>query len=741
MLSQLFKQIIARSFKSLFAVIVSLFLTAVVCQANPIVKPELLKPEPAKDIYHGITIVDPFRQVEKMTDPTIERWMKEQSNYTRQVLDSISGREALLVEMKKLELHKSAFYGTLEITDNGYYFFTKRKPQEEVSRLYYRKHFNDEDRLLFDPRKFASLSKKKYVISAVSPSSDGASVAFQISPDGSEDGLLLIMDVASKTLYPEQIDKISYASVSWTKDNKGFVYHRMLDKPKFDKDAHFDSSMHFHQLDSSYKKDQEIFSRKNNPDLGIKPEEYPVVQIENHANKLLGFSYSVQRELITFIADAKELNQANINWQPLVTPEDQVRQLAVTDNAIYAYSAKNAPNFQILRMPLDNPNIKKAKVVVAEPKLGSISSFAVNKDGIYFATMENGVSASFHFRPHNGKQTKEILLPFSAGRLSIESHNPQSSDIWIEINGWLNDYQRYRYDIKRNQLISENLTEPVIFSEFKDFVVKEIEVASHDGVMVPVSLIHQKGIKLNRNHSTLLWGYGSYGYSMRPFFSTDYLSWVKQGGIIAVSHVRGGGELGAAWHKAGQKANKPNTWKDLIATAEYLIENKYTQSENIAIMGASAGGILVGRAMTERPDLFAAVIPLVGAMNTIRMEESPNGPVNTPEFGTVKDKQEFLGLVEMDSYHHIKNGEQYPATLVTAGMNDSRVIAWEPAKFAAKLMYANASDNPTLLWVDYDTGHGIGNERSKTMTNRADWMSFAFWQTGHPKFKLKRPNK
>ncbi|GAA0857746.1 prolyl oligopeptidase family serine peptidase [Aliiglaciecola litoralis] len=740
MLNQLSVRIAHVTFTPFSTIMTALFFTVAVAQANPIAQPKMLEPEPAKDIYHGMTINDPFRQVENMTDPKIERWMKDQSQYTRKVLDSISGRDQLLDEMKKLESNKSAFYGSLTITDNGYYFFTKRQPKEEVSRLYYRKHFKDEDRLLFDPTTFAPDSEQKYVFSEVSPSSDGASVAFQISPDGSEDGVLLVMDVASQKLYPEQVDKISFASVSWTKDNKGFVYHRMPDKPKFDKDSAFDSSTYFHQLNSNYDQDKVVLSRKNNPNLGIKPEEFPVVQIENQAAKLLGFSYSVQRELISFIAEASELTQAKINWKPLLTPEDEVRKLVVTDDAIYAFSAKNAPNFQILKMPIDNPDIKKASVVVAEPKVGSLTSFAVNKDGIYYATMKNGVSAGMHFLAHNGKQAKEIKLPFPAGRLSLESHNPQSSDIWIEINGWLNDYQRFRYDIKNQGFIAENLTEPATFSEFENFVVNEIEVPSHDGVMVPVSLIHQKGIELNGSHATLLWGYGSYGYSMRPFFSTDYLSWVKQGGIIAVSHVRGGGELGAAWHKAGQKVNKPNTWKDLIATAEFLIKNKYASSQKIAIMGGSAGGILVGRAMTERPDLFAAVIPLVGAMNPIRMEETPNGPVNTPEFGTVKDKQEFLGLVEMDSYHHIKDGEQYPATLVTAGMNDLRVIAWQPAKFAARLMHANASDNPILLWVDFDTGHGIGNERSKTMANRADWMSFAFWQTGHPNFKLTLDN-
>ena len=210
-----------------------------------------------------------------------------------------------------------------------------------------------------------------------------------------------------------------------------------------------------------------------------------------------------------------------------------------------------------------------------------------------------------------------------------------------------------------------------------------------------------------------------------------------EGGIFAVAHVRGGGELGDNWHKGGYKTTKPNTWKDLISCTEYLINEKYTSSQKVAINGGSAGGILIGRAMTERPDLFAAAIPEVGSMNTVRAEESPNGPVNVPEFGTVKDSVQCMALIEMDSYLHLKKGVKYPATLVTAGINDPRVIAWEPAKFAARLEADNASDKPILLWIDYEAGHGHGDTKSKIFESLADVYSFALWQTGNPNFQLK----
>ncbi len=259
-------------------------------------------------------------------------------------------------------------------------------------------------------------------------------------------------------------------------------------------------------------------------------------------------------------------------------------------------------------------------------------------------------------------------------------------------------------------------------------------IPSHDGVEVPVSLIYDKNMKRDGSNPVMMYGYGSYGITISPFFSTIFLTWVSEGGVIAISHVRGGGELGDAWHKAGYKQTKPNTWKDFIATAEYLHKEKISSPEKTMIFGGSAGGILVGRAMTERPDLFGVAVPAVGAMNTVRSEFTPNGPVNVPEFGTVKDESEFKALYEMDSYLHVEDGVKYPATMITAGINDPRVVAWEPGKFAARLQAANGSDKPILFRVDYESGHG-SDAKTKSFQEFADIMSFSFWQMGHPDYQ------
>jgi len=307
----------------------------------------------------------------------------------------------------------------------------------------------------------------------------------------------------------------------------------------------------------------------------------------------------------------------------------------------------------------------------------------------------------------------------------------------VIIAGWSNDYRRYRFDSVTNKFIKETLSSPAEYPEYHDLVVEELMIPSHDGVLVPLSIVYKKGMQKNSQTPAFLYGYGAYGKSITPFFSPGMLLWSDKGGVLAFAHVRGGGECGDTWHTEGMKTTKPNTWKDLISCAEYLEKNGYTGPGKIAINAASAGGILVGMALTERPDLFAAVIAQVGAMNPLRGEESPNGPVNVPEFGTVKNREECKALIAMDPYLHIRDHIAYPATLVTTGLNDPRVIAWQPAKFAARLQQANSSNKPILFFADDKAGHGMGNSKTKEFETLADVLSFGLWQTGQPEFQPK----
>jgi prolyl oligopeptidase len=499
-----------------------------------------------------------------------------------------------------------------------------------------------------------------------------------------------------------------------------------------------DSKTYLHTLGTDPAKDKEVFSRELYPDLGIKPEDFPVVEYNRHNQYLFGFAFTVDSRLKAYYAPANELMKERINWKPLFKPEDEVYWFASTYKDIYIYTPKDAPNFKLLKTNLRNPDLATATVVIPENAEKKLEEFAVTKEGVYYTLSSNGVEKEL-YRIANGKTVAEqIPLPFKAGSIYLQTKNFKYPDVWIYASGWTNDQIRYRYLSTGKVFKEEHLSSKAQYPEYQDLVVEELMVPSHDGVKVPLSLVYKKGIQKNGNNPVLFIGYGAYGASMNPFFSPNFLLFTHAGGIFAIAHVRGGGELGDKWYKSGFKTTKYNTWKDLIACADYMVKEKYTSPKKIAINSASAGGILIGRAMTERPDLFAAAIPEVGCMNPVRAENSPNGPVNVPEFGTVKDSAEFMALLEMDAYHHIKDGENYPATLVTAGINDPRVIAWQPAKFAARLRSANKSGKPILFLPDFQAGHGIGDTKTKQFESIADVLAFALWQTGHKDF---RPNE
>ena len=278
--------------------------------------------------------------------------------------------------------------------------------------------------------------------------------------------------------------------------------------------------------------------------------------------------------------------------------------------------------------------------------------------------------------------------------------------------------------------------QPVFPAEYKNLEVKEVEVKGHDGVMIPLSIIYKKGTKLDGNNVCLMDSYGAYGISMTPYFDYTETGLATKGVVIAYPHVRGGSEKGETWYKAGYKTTKPNTWKDFNSCAEYLIAKGYTNPAKLAGTGTSAGGILISRAITERPDLYAAAICNVGCANAMRLEFSANGPVNIPEFGTVKDSTECRALYEMDGMQHVVAGTKYPAVICVTGWNDPRVVPWEPGKFAAALQNASTSGKPVMLKVNYDDGH-FTEDKSVTFANFADQFAFVLWQCGHPDFQLK----
>jgi prolyl oligopeptidase len=323
-------------------------------------------------------------------------------------------------------------------------------------------------------------------------------------------------------------------------------------------------------------------------------------------------------------------------------------------------------------------------------------------------------------------------LPFQ-GTVAGMQTDPMVPGAVFALTSWTRSSQIYNVDAK-GAVVNTQLKAlaPV---DVSGYTSSEVEAKSQDGTMVPLSIVYKKGLPLDGSHSTYLEGYGAYGIVINPSFSTTRLAWLERGGVFAVCHVRGGGWYGEDWHRAGMIATKNHTWEDFVACGQYLVDHKYTSPERLAGEGTSAGGITIGRAITSRPDLFAAALDVVGVSNAMRSEFSPNGPPNIPEFGTVKDETGFKALEAMDAYQHVVNGTKYPAVMLITGYNDPRVSSWELAKMTARLQSATDSGRPILLRVDYDAGHGfLAASRKQSEELLTDEYSFLLWQTGDPAF-------
>ncbi len=702
-------------------------------------KTSTAKVDPVVDNYFGTSVTDPYRYMEDLKNPKVYAWFKSHADYSRQLIDAIPGRQKLLDKMYEFDERAGTRRFNLSITDNDQYFYQRLTPDDDTGKLYYRDGYNGEEYLLLDPHTYEE--GKKYTISTISPSQDGSHVVAGIAEGGSEVNTLVIIRVEDRTIYPERIERCMSASNYWLQDGNAFTYLQENSDDVNAMNKRMDAKALLHKLGSDPAEDRVLLSREKYPELKLTSRDIPFVVYDNDNGLVYGYAYTVERNLKVFFAPGSTIYDESIPWSSLIQPEHQIQNMIATPEAFYFLTTQDAPNYKIIKTSLDNPKVKNAKVVVEEDADAPIKSFTLTSDGMYYTLSFNGIQEKLYFLPEGSSNARELTLPFTAGNVSLQAKGPRFSDIWVIISGWTSKPQRYRYVPDKDEFILENLSTPVEFPEFVDLVAEELMVSSHDGTMVPLSIIYNKGVERNSSNPVFLYGYGAYGMSMNPVFSPSMYLWTTEGGIVAIAHVRGGGELGNAWHQAGYKTTKPNSWKDLIACTEYLIKHNYTSPDHVAIHSASAGGIMVGRAMTERPDLFKVVLPHVGVMNPMRAEFSPNGPANIPEFGTVKDSIECKALMEMDAYLHLKEGEKYPATLVTAGINDPRVSAWSPGKFAARLMAVNASENPIIFLPDFDSGHGIGDVKSKQIEGFADMMSFALWQVGHQEYQIRENNQ
>jgi prolyl oligopeptidase len=498
-------------------------------------------------------------------------------------------------------------------------------------------------------------------------------------------------------------------------------------------DRELKSRVYLHTVGNGPDKDPVVFGFEVSPRVKITPMDIPFLATAPGAAYAVGvIAHGVQNENTLYLAPLDSVYGAEAPWQKLCDVEDDVTGLDGRGDDLWLLTHKDAPRFKVLHTSLSHPDVAHAQVVVPQGE-AVIQNISAAEDALYVQELDGGVGRLLRL-PADGGPVEQVKLPLD-GSVAIAASDQRVAGVLLDMTSWTKARTIYAFDPKSRAVTDTRLQPAGPFDAPAELESVEVKVPSYDGTLVPLSIVHRRGLQLDGSHPALLNGYGAYGITSDPYFDPKRLAWLERDTVYAVAHVRGGGEYGEDWHRAGMKLTKPNTWRDLIACADYLIEKKYTTSSRLGISGGSAGGILVGRALTERPDLFAAVISLVGASNTLRAEFSPNGPPNVPEFGSVNTQPGFEDLMAMDSYHHVQDGTAYPAVMLTTGFNDPRVTPWEPAKMTARLQAATSSRKPILLRVDYEAGHGIGSTKTQAQELLADMYSFLFWQTGVPAFQ------
>lgn len=694
--------------------------------------PPIAPVRPVTTTYFGQKVTDPYQWMENLDDPEVTAYLKSEGSYAQSVLDGIPGRTGLLSEIRSLDA-ESTSVGEVQI-GGKWYFYLKELPASNNQCLYCRNGLHGEERLLFDPDRLTSAGVH-YSIDYYTASNDGTYVAYGVSSGGSENSVIHILNVATGKTLDDQIDRARFGAISWRSDGRSFYYNR-LQKQLPDAspiDLYKKSEIYLHVIGRDPDKDPAVLGYGLSPRVKILEDDLPFLSVSPSSTYAVAIiEHGVQNEQTIYAVPLSKLGATDIPWKKVADVPEDVTAYDVHGDTIFLLTHKGSSRFKVVSTSLSNPDLAHAKTIVPEGSV-VITGLGVAKDSLYIQDLDGGISRIRRV-PFNGGPAERIALPYEGDVAGFVTYWNQPGLIFLE-TGWTRSALWYRYYPGTNSFADTGLKRlsPISFASITSV---EVKAKSADGTLVPLSIIYKRGLKLDGSHPALLNGYGSYGISIEAGFHPTTLPWLARGGVLAFAHIRGGGEYGEDWHLAGQKLKKQNTIDDFIACGQYLVNHGFTSPAHLSGEGGSAGGITVGGALTQRPDLFRAIIDQVGASDPLRQELSPNGPPNIPEFGTFKELEGFKALYAMDPYLHVKDGVKYPAVLLTTGLNDPRVAPWEPGKMTARLQAAtSASDRPILLRVDSDAGHGIGSTKLQQDDQLADEYAFLFWQLGVPAFQ------
>jgi prolyl oligopeptidase len=674
---------------------------------------------PVTDTYHGVTVEDAYRWLENPDDPAVRAWNDAQNRHTRAYLDQVPFRDQLYGRLRRLYVEASSDYFALK-PRAGKLFALKRQPPLDQPLLVLLDSPDDRDseRVVLDPNAIDSYGAT--TIDFYEPSPDGRLVAVSLSRNGSEDGMLYIYDVATGAALGDVVPRVTYptggGSVAWNADATGLYYTRYPypgERPP--EDINFYQQVYFHALGTPADTDTYL--------IGAGFPRIAEIDLETSQDG---------RYLLATVANgdggefAHYLRDPSGEWMQFTQFEDQVKQVLFgRDDALYLLSHKGAPNGRILRLPLATPDLAHARVVAAE-RDEAIQVFTPTDTRLYVTEMVGGPS---QIRVYDLGGAEQGLLPVEPVATVGKAVHMAGDTVLFRSSSFVRPPAWYRFDPDEEEPARTALfvSSP---ADFRDVEVQRGYATSRDGTRVPLSILRRKGVALDGNNPTVLYGYGGYGISISPFFDPGLSLWLEQGGVYAVANLRGGGEYGEAWHLAGNLTRKQTVFDDFLACAEHLIATGYTNPSRLAIMGGSNGGLLMGAALTQRPDLFQTVVSYVGWYDMLRVELDPNGEFNITEFGTVKDRAQFEAKYAYSPYHHVVDGTAYPAILFVTGENDGRVNPAHSRKMTARLQAASSSGRPVLLRTSASSGHGMGTSMNEQIVEETDVYAFLFDQLG-----------
>ncbi len=691
-------------------------LSLVACQNNNKKNTKLKYPE-TKTVdtvtnYFGTNVKDPYRWLEDDRSAETESWVEAQNEVTFGYLDQISYRDSLkqqLTEVWNYEKIGAPF------KRGDYTYFYKNDGLQDQSVLYrYKTGDSPEQAEVFlDPNTFSKDGTTS--LGSLSFSEDGKTLAYSISEGGSDWRKIIVIDALTKTQTEDTLVDVKFSGISW-KANDGFFYSS-YDKPKGSElsaktDQH---KLYYHQLNTAQASDEVIYG-----DTETEKHRYVSGSVTDDNRYLVvsaSKSTSGNRLMI------KDLTQKDAPFIDVVSSYEQDAYVIDNkDDKLFIVTNLDAPNKRIVSTNATDPSPKNWVDVI--PETEHVLSASTGGGYLFAEYMVDAVSTVKQFT-YEGELVRDVKLP-GVGSIGGFGTKKEEKELYYSFTNYTTPGSIYKYEIESGE--SELYQKPNIDFNSDNFVSKQVFYKSKDGTKIPMIITHKKGLQLDGTNPTMLYGYGGFNISLTPSFSTANTVWLENGGIYAVANLRGGGEYGKEWHDAGTKLNKQNVFDDFIAAAEYLIDEKYTSTHKLAIRGGSNGGLLVGATMTQRPDLVQVALPAVGVLDMLRYHTFTSGAGWAYDYGTSEDSQEmFQYLYNYSPVHNVKTGTEYPATLVTTGDHDDRVVPAHSFKFAAELQAKQAGNNPVLIRVETNAGHGAGKPTAMIIQEYADIFAFTFY--------------